>query len=111
MKEVNRTAIDGLFRTDLDLPEPDRPRRRGTVMGLQSNRLYWLLDDPPLEVKVYATDVAQAVGEPVAIDPDGIALRASSDGRVLVRLGDRGRLYVRGFDAPRDRWVFALLPD
>ena len=111
VKEVNRTAIDGLFRTDLDLPEADRPRRRGTVMGLQANRLYWLLDDPPLEVKVYTADVAQAVGEPVEIDPDGIALRASSDGRVLVRLGDRGRLYVCGFDAPRDRWVFGLMAD
>ena len=55
--------------------------------------------------------MAGAVGEPVEIDPDGIALRAGADGRVLVRLGDRGRLYVRGFDAQRDRWVFGLLAD
>ena len=80
-------------------------------MGLRSNRLYCLLDAPPLEIKVYTADVAGAVGEPLEIDPDGIALRAGADGRVLVRLGDRGRLYVRGFDAQRDRWVFGLLAD
>ena len=111
VKDLNRAVIDALFKADLDLPAAERPRRRGTVMGLQANRLYWLLDDPPLAVKVYTADVAAAVGEPVAIDPDGIALRASADGRVLVRLGDRGRLDVRGFDAPRDRWVFGLLAD
>jgi ribonuclease R len=111
VKDLNRAVIDALFRADLDLPAAERPRRRGTVMGLQGNRLYCLLDDPPLEVKVYTADVAEAVGEPVAIDPDGIALRASADGRVLARLGDRGRLDVRSFDAPRDRWVFGLLAD
>jgi len=111
VKDLNRAVIDALFRADLDLPAAERPRRRGTVMGLQANRLYCLLDDPPLEVKVYTADVAEAVGAPVVIDPDGIALRASGDGRILARLGDRGRLYVRGFDAPRDRWVFGLLAD
>ena len=111
LKDVNRVAIDALFRTDLGLPAAERPRRRATVMGLRSNRLYCLLDAPPLEIQVYTADVAEAVGEPVAIDPDGIALRAGSDGRVLARLGDRVRLYVRGFDAQRDRWVFGLLAD
>ncbi|AUB85134.1 ribonuclease catalytic domain-containing protein [Candidatus Thiodictyon syntrophicum] len=111
LKDVNRVAINGLFKADLGLPEAERPRRRATVMGLRSNRLYCLLDAPPLEIKVYTADVAGVVGEPVAIDPDGIAVRAGSDGRVLARLGDRGRLYVRGFDAQRDRWVFGLLAD
>lgn len=108
VKDVNRTVIDGLFRTDLGLPEAERPRRWGTLMGLRPNRLYCLLDDPPLEVKIYLADLAEAVGGAVDVDPDGIAVRARSDGRLLAGLGDRGRLYVRGFDARRDRWVFGL---
>ena len=108
VKEVNRAVIDALFRADLGLPEAERPRRRGTVMGLRANRLYCLLDDPPLEVKVYLTDLAEAAGESVDIDPDGVAMTGRSDGRVLVRLGDQGRLHVRRFDAQRDRWVFGL---
>jgi ribonuclease R len=110
VKEVNRLAIDALFEADLALAEPDRPRRPGTVMGIQGNRLYALLDDLHLEVKIYLDDVAEAAGEAVEGDPDGIDIHARSDGRVLVRLGERGRLHVRRFDQGRDRWVFGLEP-
>jgi ribonuclease R len=110
VKEVNRLAIDALFEADLALAEPDRPRRPGTVMGIQGNRLYALLDDPHLEVKIYLDDVAETAGEAVEGDPDGTEIHARSDSRVLVRLGERGRLHVRRFDQGRDRWVFGLEP-
>jgi len=110
VKEVNRLAIDTVFEADLALPEPERPRRPGTVMGIQGNRLYALLDDLHLEVKIYLDDVAEAAGEAVEADPDAINIHTRSDGRVLVRLGERGRLYVRRFDQGRDRWVFGLEP-
>jgi len=111
VKEVNRLAMDTLFEPDLTLPAPERPRRPGTVVGIQGNRLYALLDAPHLEVKIYLDDVAEAAGEPVETDSDGTAIRARSDGRVLVRLGERGRLHVRRFDQGRDRWVFGLEPE
>jgi ribonuclease R len=111
VKEVNRAAMDALWTADLALAEAERPRRRATVMGLRGNRLYCLLDIPPLEVKVYSDDIAETAGEPVETDPDGTSLRARSDGRVLVRLGDTGYLYVRRLDTRRDRWVLGVRAD
>ncbi len=111
VKEVNRLAIDTLFEADLALPVSERPRRPGNVMGIQGNRLYALLDDLHLEVKIYLDDVAEAAGEAVETDSDGTAIHARADGRVLVRLGERGRLHVRRFDQGRDRWVFGLEPE
>ena len=110
VKDVNRMAMDDLFRGDLARPEDARPRRTGTVMGLRDNRLYCRLDDPPLEVKVYLDDVARAAGEAVSLDEDGTCVRARTDGRVLVRLGERGSLRVVRLDGERDRWVFRLAP-
>jgi ribonuclease R len=110
VKEVNRAAMDAIWTADLALPEAERPRRRGTVMGFRGNKVYCLLDDPPLEVKVYSEDVAEAAGEPVEVDPEGASLRARSDGRILVRLGDSVPLIVSGLDAKRDRWRLSILP-
>jgi ribonuclease R len=111
VKEVNRLAIDTLFEADLALPEAERPRRTGTVMGIRGNRLYALLDELHLEVKVYLDDVADAAGAAVETDPDGIEIHVCADGRILVRLGERGRIHVRRFDQGRDRWVFGVEPE
>jgi ribonuclease R len=111
VKEVTRLAIDTLFEADLALPEAERPRRTGTVMGIRGNRLYALLDELHLEVKVYLDDVADAAGAAVETDPDGIDIHARAGGRILVRLGERGRIHVRRFDQGRDRWVFGVEPE
>ena len=39
VKEVNRLAIDTVFEADLALPEPERPRQPGTVMGIQGKMM------------------------------------------------------------------------
>lgn len=111
VKEVNRLAIDTLFEADLALPEAERPRRPGTVMGIRGTQLYALLDELHLEVKVYLDDIAEAAGEAVATDPDGIQIHVRAGDRVLVRLGERGRIYVLRLDQGRNRWVFGVEPE
>lgn len=97
-KRSNQLALTGLLAPDLERPEAQRPRRLGTVLGLGHDRLFVLLDGPPLEVKVYARDL----GEHPRLETDALLV----DGRAYA-LGARVELVVLGFDRKRDRFALS----
>jgi len=53
-KQANGLVLDHLFARDSKSALSERPVRRGTVMGLTRSKAHVLLDDPPVEVKVYS---------------------------------------------------------
>ena len=80
-------------------PAPEaRPRRSGTVMGVAKDRLFVLLDAPPLDLKVYARDLGAAVQH---VDDTLIV-----DG-VTFALGDRIEVRAEHFDPQRDRFALS----
>ena len=106
--EANKLVLDHLFQPDLDLAPNERAWRRGTLMGLRPTRLYVVLDELPVEVKVYLKDMLEDMHGPGAgkVDRAGVALRAKG-GRPLALLGGFVDLRVAERLAS-GRWVFEL---
>ena len=77
-------------------------------MGLARGKVYVLLDEPPIDVKVYLRHQKRFAEAPLEMDPHGTTLRSGD--RTLCRLGDAVRVRVRGKDAERDRWILTLVP-
>lgn len=102
----NRLAIDELF--ERDLASASAPTRRGTVMGLTNGKLHLQLDEPPIDVKLYRTDLEAALGRTLRLTDDGAAWR-DERGEAVARTGDALDVRVSHRDVGRDRWV--LVPD
>ena len=100
-REANRLVLDRLFAAELDRPLAERPVREGTVMGLNRRKVYIQLDDPPVDVKVYATEI-----DPAAEVRDGGA-RLVGEG-LSVTLGDAVAVRLRE-RSPQGRWILDLL--
>lgn len=94
-KAANQLVIDAFLRPGLEL--------EGVVMGLDPGKLYLQLDEPPLELKVYAADL----GVPLALEDNVIA----TFGARRLALGDRLRVRVAGHDSERDRWRLVPIAD
>jgi ribonuclease R len=106
-KDTARVAIDQLFAADLAMAAGARPARRGTVMGAGSAKLYVQLDDPPIEVKVYAEALA-GLGFRYQVADHGFAATLSGPaGPRTVRVGEAVDLIVRDYDRDGGRWVLA----
>jgi ribonuclease R len=105
---ADRLALDAVFERDRGMTQPERPARRGTVLGITASKLYVALEEPPLEVKLYAQDLSRALGEPVELGADGVTLRRKS-GPLVARIGDSVRVRVDGRDTERDRWRMSLV--
>jgi ribonuclease R len=100
--KVQLLALDAAFERDAKLPKDERPIRRGTILGLTLAKVYVVLDDPPLEVKLWVGDLERTFG-PLALD--GITLQ-KPDGTVVLRTGDAIDMRVDRRDR-RGRWVLA----
>jgi ribonuclease R len=105
--KVQRIALDAVFARDAKTKKTRRPARSGTILGLTPAKVYVALDDPPLEVKLYTSDLERAWGVRLALGAGGVSLERE-DGTVVLRAGDRIDLVVTTRDRRRDRWV--LLP-
>jgi ribonuclease R len=105
-KAANQLVIAAMLQADLALARGERPSRPGTVVGLGPDKAYVLLDEPLLELKVYARDLGT---RPRLVD-DGSVLTVERPGapELALRLGDRVGLVVTGHDAARDRFTLAL---
>lgn len=100
-RQANLLVLDRIFAADLERPPAERPVREGTVMGLRRGKIYVQLDAPPVDVKVYATELDPSC----ELVDDGAAIR----GRVLqCRLGDAVCLRLRDRD-PHAHWLFDLV--
>lgn len=110
-----RLFLDGLLSRDAALPQGERPRRSGTVMGLTSSKLHVALDDPRADVKLYLRDIGRALGAArssaavwLAVSEDGATLRERDSGAVLLRVGDPVQVWLEGKDERQDRWILQL---
>jgi ribonuclease R len=103
-KDANRIVIDAVFERDLGRATSARPWRGGTAMGMTPGKIHVLLDDPPIEVKVYANDLGRG-GERVELAPDGAAM--VRNGEEICRIGDEIAIQVQGRDR-RNHWSLFL---
>lgn len=96
-KAANLLVLDQLF-------SERRGKLSGTVVGVAKNKLYVVLDDPPVEVKVYVRHLERQLGQRPTLDDAEMEL-ATGDGW-RVRLGDALSLSVRGREG--ESWVLAV---
>lgn len=108
-KAVKELFMDELAAEQLELPEAERQTYGGTVMGVTSTRAYVVLDDPPLEVKVYLDDLVAQCGQDLAVD-DARSVLKSEDGSFRLRVGDAVAVEVAGYDDEKQRWQFDAKP-
>lgn len=88
-REVERATIAAVLGPDLLRPWEDRPRRRGTVMGLSSAVVHVLLDDPPIDVVAPLRDLGAARGGAwFERADDGARLVVRGTGATICALGD-----------------------
>lgn len=99
---ANRLVLDQLFRADLAAGAA--PGRDATVMGFGRGKVHLQLGDPPIDVKVYAADLAATLGGPLRVEAGAPAVLDAAGAPVL-RVGDPVRVAARGLDPDRDRWV------
>jgi ribonuclease R len=104
-KEVMLLAIADFLADDLEVAEDSRPLRTGTVIGVRHSRVYVLLDDVPLEIKLYVEDLESSYGCRYKLR--GHELDGTGDAPSF-GLGDELTLCVAGFDAQRRRYSFSL---
>lgn len=107
-REAGRLVLDRLFQPELARPIESRRVMVGTLLGLRPNRLYVLLEEPPVEVKIDTDDLREALGDGLEVDPLGVEISAIGGGGFHLRLGDRIRLRVARREAGSGRWV--LIP-
>jgi ribonuclease R len=100
-RATNEEVLDELFSSAGDT------EFTGTVMGCTSEKLHVLLEEPPVDVKLYGRHLAKALGRKLAASDEGAELRDES-GRVLCRLGDHVRVRVLGRDERAGRWQLSL---
>lgn len=105
-KAANELVMDQLFNADLDYPEAERPRRLGTVIGLKADKLYILLDNPAIEVKIYVEDLQRLWNTPLTVDQNQISLYQNQER--IISLGDGVQLTVIEKSSHQEHWVFQL---
>ncbi|MEM8997567.1 MAG: hypothetical protein AAGF23_22470 [Acidobacteriota bacterium] len=105
--EVNRRLLDQLFRGDLE--RRDAAGRPATVMGVTRTKVHLLLDDPPIDVKVYMRHLEDQHGRRLVAGRDGVTVRRLHGGRAEWTVGESVRVRVVEHDRSRDRWRLELL--
>ena len=113
---VFRLFLDGMLARDLELPLAERPRRRGTVMGITSAKLHVALDDPRADVKLYLRDLGRALADKAGVrtpvwlvaSEDGAMLHDKATGEIVVSVGDEVSVVLEGKDQKQDRWILQL---
>lgn len=103
-KAANKLAIDAVFGGDLQAREDGDPvKRGGTVMGVTRSKVYVRLDDPPIDVKVYLSELANRRDCDFHTDRNDVFLY-DDDGPVCA-VGDTIDLEVTGYDEKYERWL------
>jgi ribonuclease R len=104
-KEANKVAITAVLQPQLALPLDERPWHAGTLMGASPRVAYVQLDDTPMELKVYFSDLDDRGGRPryrkdeIGVDlPEGGALIFGDAVRVRL-LGENESRFVLALEA------------
>ncbi len=98
-------ALARLLAAELATGEADRKWRRGTVIGFKPQLAYVLLDEPPLEVKLYLEEGGLPGDVPYRVDATASAAAPlDRPGDEALVLGDEVELRLRC--QRRERWLF-----
>ncbi len=108
-REANRLVLDQLFQADIQQPSIQRKSRLGTVMGMDRSKIYVLLDEPAIEIKVYLHYLSEALATELQIDQDAVVLHRKLNQQVIARIGDAVSIRVKGWDEQRDRWILLII--
>jgi len=109
-KAVMKKAIDQLFEGQLELPEEQRTRWRGTVMSLRSTRVYVQLESPAISVKIYLRRLGEISGVKYKLDKSS-AYVSADDGSTIalfLAMGQSIELQVQGYSEDKAKW--SLVP-
>ncbi|NOT86419.1 MAG: RNB domain-containing ribonuclease [Methylococcaceae bacterium] len=107
-KAANKLVIDQLFAADLQCLEAERPARQGTIIGLSKDKLYILLDDPEIEIKLYIHALATLWNTPLIVDDQQVSLYKTQDKIRIASLGDSVQITVFEQNTLKDQWSFQL---
>ena len=102
-KAIDSCAIAHVISHDYDYPPADRPRRRGTILGMKPSALYVRLDMPPIELKVYIKDIADATGMNWHINEE-MTIMSNDDESIQYIVGNSIELRVLSYEAERKKW-------
>ncbi len=108
-KEANRLAMDQFFEADLQFPQEQRPLHSGCLLGLSQDKLYVLLDEPTIEIKIYLQHLQTLWKIPLVIDAAQTALLHGVTKEPLMLLGDCLNIKILDRDLVKDRWIFQAL--
>lgn len=109
-KEADLLVLDQHLQADLQEAPEARRVWRGTIMGLTPTKVYIQMDDPPFEVKLYLSDLAERFDTELALDETGAVARSvNPEALGDFRLGDEVALRLDRLDAGKQRYVFTPL--
>ncbi len=92
-RDLDAMIIAAVLAPDLALPREQRPTRTATVVGFAPAKIYVVLDDPPLDLRVSLfAQGKQEGGAWLVVTDDGTRLARQSDDATIVRLGDLVRV-------------------
>lgn len=106
--EANLLVLDQVFSPDLALPESQRPVREGIVIGLGRDKLYILLNEISIEIKLYVKLLEAFLKKSLYIDQERLSLFLKGDEQPWVCLGDGVDITVVGKDQDKHRWIFFI---
>lgn len=104
--EGNRLVLNQLFQDDMQDSSNKRPLHNGTVIGIDNRKLYVLLDNSKIEVKVYISYLETSLQTTLRLKDNGVTLYQQNE--VFIRLGDLVTLYVKEKNQTHDKWVLLV---
>lgn len=106
--EANLLVLDQVFTAEFESAEGQAPLHKGTVIGLGRDKLYILLDDISIEIKLYIRPLERLWKLPLAIDQDQLSLVNSENQKHIISLGDEVDVFIADKDQARHRWIFSI---
>jgi len=102
-RAIGLLVIKQIFEDDLTKPLEERPIRKGTILGSRATQLYVVLDDIPIDVKIWTEDLSALAGHT-------LEHHAGVLGTIepfVFRIGDEIRIRTSHFDHQRQHVVLA----
>ncbi len=104
-RAANKEVLDRFFDRESSLPLANRPKRAATVLGLTASKIYLQFDDPPLEIKLYSSDLSAQWQQEFSLSRSGSCL-LDNQKEVAIALGSSLSLVVDQYHKNRQRWLF-----
>ena len=106
--ESNLLVLDQIFSADFEHPFSQRPLRKGTVIGLGRDKIYILLDENAIEIKLYLSSLEVLWKTPIIIDKEQLSLVRKTDQQTILSLGDEVDVVVSDKNEIKHRWIFSI---